>query len=53
MVLARALFQSQDEVEMKDISKPPVSPTDSLPSHIPYVVSYLGTLSHRPALTIH
>lgn len=53
MLLARVLFLSQDEVESKDVSEPLVSPKNCLPSHIPYVVSYLGTLTHRLALPIH
>lgn len=45
MVLARVLFQLEVEVEIEDILELPETHTEPLPYHIPYIISYMGTLT--------
>lgn len=53
LVLSRVPFQSEDEIDIEYVSESPVTPSTPLPSHLPYVVSYVGTLTHRPTSPVH
>lgn len=41
------------EVEIEDVSDFLDTPIEPFPYHIPYIVSYMGTLTHRSTCPIH
>jgi len=42
-----------EKVEIEGVSESPRTPTKPLSSHLPYIVSYVGTLTHRLDSPIH
>lgn len=44
LVLTRVLYQSEDEVEIEGVSNPPMTALEPIPSHLPYIATYVGRL---------